>query len=126
MAGGFSGIAVYGYQNMAKSGRFLPIKVSLENREEGSFSGTLCVLTMESDYNLYRYEYPIELAEGEKEERNLSVSLGGQIDQMYLKVLDEEGQEIASKRLKLDVEKERLSCLLGVFKRFHGPAGLSE
>ena len=60
--------AVYGYQNMAKSGRFLPIKVSLENREEGSFSGTLCVLTMESDYNLYRYEYPIELADGEKEE----------------------------------------------------------
>ena len=106
--------AVYGYQNMAKSGRFLPIKVSLENREEGSFSGTLCVLTMESDYNLYRYEYPIELAEGEKEERNLSVSLGGQIDQMYLKVLDEEGQEIASKRLKLDVEEGTAQLFIGV------------
>ena len=58
--------AVYGYQNMAKSGRFLPIKVNLENREEGSFSGTLCVLTMESDYTIYRYEYPVELEEGQK------------------------------------------------------------
>lgn len=106
--------AVYGYQNMAKSGRFLPIQVNLENREEGSFSGTLCVLTMESDYTIYRYEYPIELEEGEKQERDLSISLGGQIDQMYLKVLDEEGQEIASKRLKLDVEEGTAQLFIGV------------
>ena len=106
--------AVYGYQNMAKSGRFLPIKVNLENREEGSFSGTLCVLTMESDYTIYRYEYPVELEEGQKEERDLSISLGGQIDQMYLKVLDEEGQEIASKRLKLDVEEGTAQLFIGV------------
>ena len=106
--------AVYGYQNMAKSGRFLPIKVNLENREEGSFSGTLCVLTMESDYTIYRYEYPVELEEGQKEERDLSISLGGQIDQMYLKVLDEEGQEIASKLLKLDVEEGTAQLFIGV------------
>ena len=74
--------AVYGYQNMAKSGRFLPVKVSLKNQEEEAFSLTLEVLTMESDYTLYSYEYPLELEPGQEQEKSLSISLGGQIDQM--------------------------------------------
>ena len=106
--------AVYGYQNMAKSGRFLPVKVSLKNQEEEAFSGTLEVLTMESDYTLYSYEYPLELEPGQEQEKSLSISLGGQIDQMYLKVLDEEGREAASKRLKLEVEEDNPQLFIGV------------
>ena len=106
--------AVYGYQNMAKSGRFLPVKVSLKNQEEEAFSGTLEVLTMESDYTLYSYEYPLELEPGQEQEKSLSISLGGQIDQMYLKVLDEEGREAASKRLKLEVEGDNPQLFIGV------------
>ena len=106
--------AVYGYQNMAKSGRFLPVKVTLKNQGQEPFLGTLCVLTMESDYTLYRYEYPISLMAWEQQEKDLSISLGGQIDQMYLMVLDENGQEIAKKRLKLDVEEGTAQLFVGV------------
>ena len=40
---------VYGYKNIAKSGRFLPLRVELGNRTDQVFKGTLCVLAMESD-----------------------------------------------------------------------------
>ena len=61
---------VYGYKNIAKSGRFLPLRVELGNRTDQVFKGTLCVLAMESDmqgysmdmdYDVYRYEYPVEI-----------------------------------------------------------------
>ena len=56
---------VYGYQNTAKSGRFLPLKIELSSQSGQVFNGTLCILAMESDfqgynmnldYDVYRYE----------------------------------------------------------------------
>ena len=44
---------VYGYKNIAKSGRFLPLRVELGNRTDQVFKGTLCVLAMESDMQGY-------------------------------------------------------------------------
>ena len=41
---------VYGYQNTAKSGRFLPIKIQLDSRTSQTFKGTLCILAMEPDF----------------------------------------------------------------------------
>ena len=43
---------VYGYQGTAKSGRYLPLKIRIENPGGAPFSGTLSVFTMESDYEL--------------------------------------------------------------------------
>ena len=44
---------VYGYKNIAKSGRFLPLHMELGNRTDQVFKGTLCVLAMESDMQGY-------------------------------------------------------------------------
>lgn len=105
---------VYGYQGTAKSGRYLPLKIRIENPGGAPFSGTLSVLTMESDYEMYRYEYPLNLESGESFAKDMSISLGARIDQMYVKVMDQEGREAASKRLKLNVSMETAELFVGI------------
>ena len=103
---------VYGYQNTAKSGRFLPLKIELSSQSGQAFNGTLCILAMESDfqgynmnldYDVYRYEYPVEIEPGGNVNKSVSISLGARVDQMYVRLLDENGNEVVSKRLKLNL-----------------------
>ena len=114
---------VYGYQNTAKSGRFLPLKVELDNRSWEAFRGTLCVIAMESDfqgynmnteYDVYRYEYPVEIPSGGAVSMAESISLGARVDQMYVRLLDQEGNEVAGKRLKLNLNLETAELFIGV------------
>lgn len=106
--------ATYGYQDMAKSGRYLPLTVRVDNRGGEAFSGKLCILTMESDYQIYRYEYPLEISAGGSEERAASISLGARIDQMYIKVTDNDGTEVAQKRLKINVNTDTAELFVGI------------
>lgn len=114
---------VYGYQNTAKSGRFLPLRVSLDNKAGEDFKGTLCVLAMESDlqgysmemeYDVYRYEYPIEIQGNSRLTKAVSVSLGARVDQLYMRLLDEKGNEVAGKRLKLNLNLDTAELFIGV------------
>ena len=84
--------------------------MELGNRTDQVFKGTLCVLAMESDmqgysmdmdYDVYRYEYPVEIPASGSLTELLSVSLGARVDQMYIRLLDEDGKEVTRKRLKL-------------------------
>lgn len=114
---------VYGYQNTAKSGRFLPLKIELDNRSDQAFRGTLCVLAMESDFqgynmnmenSVYRYEYPVDIQAGDSLSQAVSISLGARVDQMYVRLLDETGNQTAGKRLKLNLNMETAELFIGV------------
>ena len=63
---------VYGYDNVAKSGRFLPLDIQLGNDQETDFNGVLTVTSREPDYDgysnssqvkydAYRYEFPVTI-----------------------------------------------------------------
>ena len=114
---------VYGYKNIAKSGRFLPLRVELKNTADRAFTGTLCVLAMESDlqgysmdldYDVYRYEYPVEIPASGSVTEMLSVSLGARVDQMYVRLLDESGNQVGQKRLKLNLNMDTAELFIGV------------
>lgn len=114
---------VYGYENTAKSGRFLPLRIEIANQEDQDFRGTLCVLametelkgyTMEQNYEVYRYEYPLEVKASGNLVEALSISLGARVDQMYIKVLDENGSEVAEKRLKLNLNLDIAELFIGI------------
>lgn len=92
----------YGYDNTAKGGRYVPLDVALVNENQQAFSGTLQVLTMESDYETYRYDYPVEIGPEQETERHLYVPVGSRSDQMFVIVADGNGQQVVHKRLKLD------------------------
>lgn len=106
--------ASYGYDNMAKGGRYLPVYVTLANHQEGDFSGTLQVLSMESDYQIYQYEFPVFLEGGETSQKNLNIPLGAKADQLYVSLLNEQEEKIAQKRLKLNTREDIPELLVGV------------
>lgn len=113
----------YGYDDAAKSGRFLPLTISLKNDQDQEFTGTLSVLAQEPDfqgysseyeYDTYRYEYPVTLAPGESLTQSKNISLGTGADQMYVILTDSQGQEIGRKRLKLNLNMETAELFVGV------------
>ena len=70
----------YGYDGNAKSGRYSPMDVSLTNENEDSFQGVLKVATMEYDYEVYSYEYPISVDSGNTLEQEIDIPIGGGSD----------------------------------------------
>lgn len=106
--------ASYGFDNMAKGGRYLPVYVTLSSQSEEVFEGSLRVVSMESDYNIYQYEFPVTLEAGETRQQNLNIPLGVKADQLYVCLYDSHDQMVMRKRLKLNTSEDIPELLIGV------------
>lgn len=104
----------YGYGNAAKGGRYVPVDVALTNREETDFTGTLKVLVMESDYETYRYDYPLSIGPQESRESHLYIPMGTRSDQLFLTVEDQTGGEAAHRRVKLNFSLDVPELFVGI------------
>lgn len=113
-AGSITMDVTYGYDNTAKGGRYIPIQVVLDNTEESPFTGYLSVLSMESDYDIYRYDYPVSVGGKTAVEKMLDIPLGNRIDQLFIVLVDENGNQVIHKRVKLNVSKEIPELFIGV------------
>lgn len=51
--------AEYGHEGAVKGGRYVPLDVRIFNQESTGLEGSLQILVMESDYEVYRYDYPV-------------------------------------------------------------------
>ena len=91
-----------GYEGNVKGGRYIPVVVSLENPLEQEFVGTIQIQTMESDYDVYRHDYPVTVAAGESTSEQMYLPIGNRADQMYVTLVNEAGSQIARKRVKLN------------------------
>ena len=116
---------VYGYDNVAKSGRFLPLDILLDNTREIDFNGVLSVTSREPDYDgysnssqvkydAYRYEFPVSIEAGKSLEKKLNISLSSRLDVMYISLYDENGKQVLSKRLKMDLDTQTAQLFIGV------------
>ncbi len=106
--------AGYGFDNMAKGGRYLPVYVTLTNQKDETFTGSLRVISMESDYHVYQYEFPVTLEGGESRQKNLDIPLGVKANQLYVRLYDGADQFIGQKRLKLNTREDIPELLIGV------------
>lgn len=116
-AAGKEGIAmdvVYGYGNNAKGSRYIPVEVSLLNGTGQEFEGTVRILTMESDYDVYRHDYPVAVAAGESAAQTMYLPIGNRADQMFVEVIGPEGEEVAHKRVKLNFSLDVPELFVGV------------
>ena len=104
----------YGYDNTAKGGRYIPVEVTLHNTESTAFQGQLQVLTMESDYDIYRYVYPVDIEGGASVEKLMDIPLGNRIDQLFINLVDGTGRQVIHKRVKLNVSSEIPELFIGV------------
>lgn len=105
--------ASYGYDNMAKGGRYLPVYVTLKNQRKEVFNGSLMVKSRESDLDIYEYEYPVALEGEEAVQINLNIPLGLRSDQMYVKLYDSQRDQILQKRLKINIRQDTPELLIG-------------
>lgn len=104
----------YGYGNNAKGGRYIPVEISLENSSEQDFTGTIQILTMESDYDVYRHDYPVTVKAGESLVEKMYLPIGNRADQMYVNLVDEKNEEAARKRVKLNFSLDVPELFIGV------------
>lgn len=106
--------AEYGFHNMAKGGRYLPLTVTIGNQREAALSGTLLVKSMESDGTIYQYEYQVEAEPFSETESRYYIPLGSNADQLFLSLVDPEGNVLIAKRLKLTVSRDVPDLFIGV------------
>lgn len=106
--------AEYGFQNMAKGGRYLPLTVTIGNRQESKLTGTLLVKSMESDGTIYQYEYQVEAEPLSEIENRYYIPLGSNADQLFLSLADPDGNVLIAKRLKLTVSRDVPDLFIGV------------
>ena len=106
--------AEYGFDNMAKGGRYLPLTVTIGNHREAWLEGRLLVKSMESDGTIYQYEYDV-LAEPLSElVSRYYIPLGTDAEQLFLTLTDADGSTILNKRLKLSVSRDVPDLFIGV------------
>ncbi len=53
----------YGYQNTAKAGRFLPLKIGIRNSGSETFSGMIHIYMAESGSSICEYQYPSSVSD---------------------------------------------------------------
>lgn len=103
----------YGYDGAAKSGRFIPVRVSLVNEAVSEFKGTVRVQAMEADFDIYDYDYPVSLEGNESFQKSYDIPVG-KADILYVKLLNESGEELVRKRLKVNVSVEVAELFVGI------------
>ena len=130
---GLSMDVAYGYDNRAKGGRYVPVDVTVYNQDSAEFTGKLKLLTMESDYDIYRYEYPVTIpAAGAKApagtgntadfaasqsagvlRKHIYVPMGNRADRMFVSLTDEEDGLILHERVELDFSVDMPELFIG-------------
>lgn len=106
--------ADYGYDGSAKGGRYVPIRILFTNPGDQSFEGTIRVMAMETDFEIYSYSRPVTLAPSSDQQETLNIPLGLRTDQMFVILLDNKGQEMIRQRLKFNVSLDTAELMIGI------------
>lgn len=104
----------YGYDNSAKGGRFIPVYLTCKNPGTEVFEGEIRFLSMESDQELYRYDYPISIQPGETIKNQVDLPLGVYNDQIFITVVNDQHQVVLKKLLNLNIRQDYAELFVGV------------
>lgn len=105
----------YGFGDMARGDRYLPVKLSFENHEQEAFAGTAEFLTTTSSMEPYQYSYPIQIDGVSSKEEVYYIPLGVKGDQIFVTLRDKDGAEVIRKRLKLNISSDVSEVFVGLF-----------
>lgn len=111
---GISMEIAYGYDNTAKGGRYLPLAVKIDNTRDTSLNGTIQVKSAESDGTVYRYDYEIEVAGAETCKKTYYIPVGTGASCLYVTLLAENGTELLTKTVKLNVNRDVPEMFIGI------------
>lgn len=104
----------YGYENAAKGGRYLPLNITIHNRQDTVLEGTLQIKSKESDGNIYRYDYLVETEADSELTTKYYIPLGTNADQLFITLAAQDGSTILNKRIRLNISKDVPELFVGI------------
>lgn len=104
----------YGYQNTAKSGKGLPVTISIVNHTEQEISGNLELSAKEESGAELCYVYEAIVPAGDRQELRESLSLPAQAETVLLRLSDSKGSLLAEKEIPLSIQGNEDELLIGL------------
>lgn len=104
----------YGYDNTAKGGRYLPLSVQIENRQESVLDCVLGIRARESDGTVYQYNYDLSLEPGEPRQEKYYIPIGAGTDRLFLTLEDGQGQLLAQRQVDLNISRDVPELFIGL------------
>ena len=103
-----------GYDGHVKGGRYLPVEVTLANSLETNLPGEIRIKTQGSNNDIYQHDYPVEVPAGQTVSTQLYLPVGNRSDQIFVSYVDEDGTELAHKRVKLEFGMDTPELFVGI------------
>lgn len=104
----------YGYQNTAKSGRYLPVTVEIGNHTETAFSGKLELSIPEPGGDLVHYRYDAAAEAGQSVSVRAMISVTDAADRLVMRLLAADGSIVAEQEEALSIQGNAEELLIGV------------
>ena len=107
----------YGVENTAKSGKNLPLQISVENTEEQTFSGSLNIILAESGKHIIQYSYPLVVEGNSTKEIDKNFMLPSGVNQLLFSIENLNKEQVAYRRVGLDISGSDAELLIGVLSQ---------
>ncbi len=105
---------VYGYDNAAKGGRYLPVRINIVSDTGHDTEATLRIRLVESDGSVYEYDFPVTIeASGETFIKEY-IPLGTRTTQLYVCLADETDAVITEQLVNLNVSWDVPELFIGI------------
>ncbi len=104
----------FGYDNLVKRGRFLPITVSYRNFEAEEFKGNISFLLSKENSNEIEARYPVTLAAGEEMSETYYIFLESAGSSLEIKLEDDSKKLVARREELFATDANDSSLIIGV------------
>lgn len=102
----------YGYEEIAKLGRYLPINISLANIQEEDLEGEVIFRVQGEKY--YEYKYPISLLRGEAWSQDYFIFTDANANFLDIYIKNQRGEDLAQRSIPLDPKSNHNKLMIGI------------
>ena len=110
----------YGYGNIAKGGRYLPIHVFYKNFEDENFSGKVSIEFNEADNRKYAYEYDVNLEGKDGVLSDYYIKISNKVDNIVVVLKDDQQGEVIKKVVSLNMAANQSKIMVGLLSDSQG------
>ena len=104
----------YGYGNIAKGGRYLPIHIYYKNFTNDNFTGKVSIEFNEADNKKYAYEYNVNLEQKKSYLADYYIRISNEVNKIVVVLKDENKKTIIEKEVSLNMEANRSKIMVGL------------
>ena len=104
----------YGYGNIAKGGRYLPIHVFYKNFTDEIFNGKVSIEFNEADNRKYAYEYEVNINEKDSLLSDYYIRISNKVDTIVVVLKDQNENKVIEKNVSLNMGANQSKIMVGL------------